>query len=328
MFLFFPFPFLSFQASRAQLAADPRFSQSSTLLIFDWDDTLFPSSWVMKEAGFEGTNVPPGAEIRQRLSTEAKERHRKVEKLSKKTLQTAAKLGLVRIVSSASIGWISDAARELMPDLAQLLDDSGLFREGIKACASKYQRQEREEWKNWAFEECLTEWQSLDADSTEDSWNLLSIGDAQEEKDAAFHLSTILEKRGVTHVVKTVKLERCGARRLTKQLKYLEETLSSLVSCPRSVNVVCSFCKQTGNLLVNTDGALAQNDVEADLTRQAPEFVDSTDPQRNADCQGADTRGAVQAQMPQPNPELARRPVQRDLVHTDSVHEKVVATCV
>ncbi|CAE7840823.1 URA1, partial [Symbiodinium necroappetens] len=73
-----------------------QFSAEETLIIFDWDDTVMPSSWVMEEGlSLEGEDFTP--EQQAKLS--------ELARLATQTLTLAMRLGTVLLVTNAEHGW-------------------------------------------------------------------------------------------------------------------------------------------------------------------------------------------------------------------------------
>eukprot|EP01054_Gregarina_sp_Poly1_P000634 Gregarina_sp_Poly_1__633@NODE_114_length_13862_cov_162_782240_g101_i0_p5_GENE_NODE_114_length_13862_cov_162_782240_g101_i0NODE_114_length_13862_cov_162_782240_g101_i0_p5_ORF_typecomplete_len356_score49_83PNK3P/PF08645_11/0_15_NODE_114_length_13862_cov_162_782240_g101_i028893956 len=89
------------------------FNPEGTILIFDWDDTLCPSTWLATHdlTLDDLCSVPPEFEsllLRMALC-------------SQKTLEVAARLGTVVIVTNAEQGWIEMSCRKFLPSLYKYL---------------------------------------------------------------------------------------------------------------------------------------------------------------------------------------------------------------
>eukprot|EP01053_Blabericola_migrator_P003953 Blabericola_migrator_1__3952@NODE_219_length_11213_cov_124_951821_g186_i0_p7_GENE_NODE_219_length_11213_cov_124_951821_g186_i0NODE_219_length_11213_cov_124_951821_g186_i0_p7_ORF_typecomplete_len350_score43_39CPW_WPC/PF09717_10/2_6CPW_WPC/PF09717_10/1_5e02NIF/PF03031_18/0_19NIF/PF03031_18/3_2e03_NODE_219_length_11213_cov_124_951821_g186_i014082457 len=85
------------------------FAPEGTILIFDWDDTLCPSTWLSSHdlTLDEACAVPP----------EYESLLRKMATCSQKTLEVASRLGSVVIVTNAEQGWIEMSCRKFLPSL-------------------------------------------------------------------------------------------------------------------------------------------------------------------------------------------------------------------
>lgn len=84
-----------------------------TLLIYDWDDTLFPSCWV-QDMNLSFFKPPPNIDS-------VKVPLQKLEKLVAALLTTSLQLGEVVIVTNAQDPWVETSCRNFMPGLAPLL---------------------------------------------------------------------------------------------------------------------------------------------------------------------------------------------------------------
>jgi len=113
-----------------------------TLLIFDWDDTLFPTSWldacgVLLSGDVAGLTAPQRAAM-ARLA-EAVEN----------TVQQAMSHGRVVIITNAVEGWVQESAARFMPSLAPLLEQIPI----VSARSAHERRGVRSptQWKTMAF---------------------------------------------------------------------------------------------------------------------------------------------------------------------------------
>ncbi|CAK9081088.1 unnamed protein product [Durusdinium trenchii] len=93
---------------------DSWFSAEETLFIFDWDDTVLPSSWVQGQ----GLRLDDSSEVlpwhRQQLS--------KVAAAAAETLRLAKQLGTVVLITNAERGWIELSCQKFLPTLFPALE--------------------------------------------------------------------------------------------------------------------------------------------------------------------------------------------------------------
>eukprot|EP00416_Gambierdiscus_australes_P033807 CAMPEP_0171095366 /NCGR_PEP_ID=MMETSP0766_2-20121228/43131_1 /TAXON_ID=439317 /ORGANISM="Gambierdiscus australes, Strain CAWD 149" /LENGTH=265 /DNA_ID=CAMNT_0011554163 /DNA_START=48 /DNA_END=845 /DNA_ORIENTATION=- len=173
-------------------AASP-FSQEDTIIIFDWDDTILPSSWMQSE----GLTLDSGS----RPSFEQAAQLRSLARCAARTLQSAKRFGHVVLVTNAERGWIELSCHKFMPGLAPLL-------EGLKivSARSSYERlgvASPVEWKCRAFQsECSSFFRLA---GTERRRNVVSLGDSLNERSALFCV--------------TKDMQNC----CTKSLKFMEQ---------------------------------------------------------------------------------------------------------
>lgn len=141
-----------------------------TLVIFDWDDTLFPTSW-MQQNGL----LSDGAT----LSSEQKAQLELMASRVESTLQAAALIAKVVVVTNAARGWIELTSTNFMPSLSSLLQ-----RFSTVSARSLYEHsaQEPSEWKRMAFDNEVQEFYG--AGDAGRQRNIVSVGDSLHELHA------------------------------------------------------------------------------------------------------------------------------------------------
>lgn len=156
------------------------FSAEETLMIFDWDDTLLPSSWVKQQ----GLSLDDSSTLTQ----EQIEKLQLAAKGARRTLLAAKQRGCVIIVTNGEQGWVELSCWKFMPLLYPVLE--GL---PIVSARSVYEKQGISspfEWKVCAFQR---EVDSFYADRGQDSRrNVISLGDSMHE-----HMALISVTQGV-----------------------------------------------------------------------------------------------------------------------------------
>jgi len=100
-----------------------------TLLIFDWDDTLFPTSFVWKHPRLHWSEPCP-EDIQAYsdrpdgpLMTELLSQHANTLAA---LLRLAVSLGEVVIVTMAEVGWVETSIRNFLPDIQGLIEELGI----------------------------------------------------------------------------------------------------------------------------------------------------------------------------------------------------------
>ena len=95
------------------------YKPTQTAVIFDWDDTLFPTSWLKAQSGLRWYEPlaanSPYRPIFKEISTNIRE-----------VLETAAELGSVSIVTLASSPWVTIAVRNFLPELEAVIVNLGI----------------------------------------------------------------------------------------------------------------------------------------------------------------------------------------------------------
>jgi len=101
------------QVSVEQPGSAP-FTREETLFIFDWDDTLLPSTWVQRQ----GMRLGPAF----RVNSEQREQLAMAAAAASETLRLAKLAGTVVLVTNAERGWIELSCQKFMPALLPLLE--------------------------------------------------------------------------------------------------------------------------------------------------------------------------------------------------------------
>jgi len=201
---------LSFAPDIRHLAPD-QFLE--TLLIFDWDDTLFPSTW-LEQLGSQNCQIVD-------LSGDEQVQLQELGRCVERTLSLAMQHGRVVIVTNAAAGWVEHSCSKFLPALCPLLEKLDII-----SARSSYERFAPGfpvEWKRLAFGDVVdAAYEDCDADQ----WrNIISIGDAMFEHDALASVT-----KDMRHcLAKTVKFSERPA------LEHLIEEHHVLCSCLHDV---------------------------------------------------------------------------------------------
>lgn len=161
-----------------------------SLLIFDWDDTLFPTSWLQQQ-GLMDAGREPNEEQLARLG--------ELAACVQRTLEVAVEVGHVVIVTNAQEDWVQLSCSAFMSSIADLLQkvDVVSARSAYESCS-----QDPSEWKRLAFEHEVVSLYGPITDGQQR--NIVSFGDA------------LYEQRALESVTKGIP-DCCG-----KSLKFLE----------------------------------------------------------------------------------------------------------
>ncbi|GMH68112.1 hypothetical protein TrST_g11434 [Triparma strigata] len=88
----------------------------NSILIFDWDDTICPSSAIDVHKAHTLADFPPTD----------KKFFQEISKVASKTLSLAAELGTVLIITNSDDGWVRFSAEKFLPDLLPSLDSPSI----------------------------------------------------------------------------------------------------------------------------------------------------------------------------------------------------------
>lgn len=194
----------------------------STIMLFDWDDTLLSSTWLSSM----GHRVDDSQALPPELSLELEE----LEDLVIGILKDAQRYGRVCVVTNAETGWVQLSAARFMPRVLRHLDASDIR---IISARSVYEMDfpnSPSDWKTQAFKAELEKHPKYP-----DSLNLLVLGDSVSERDAAHAV-----RRHWLHdgLVKTVKfVERPTLEQLRRQLGLIQKALPHICAFEGSFDV-------------------------------------------------------------------------------------------
>jgi len=144
------------------------------LIIFDWDDTLFPTTWLREQGLLEN-----GAVITQQQD----EQLQALADVVAVTLEVAKKRGGVAIVTNAEQGWVEMSCEAIMPSLRAHL-------EGVRIVSARSRHEKQgvfapTTWKCLAFEELVDDFYSASGKSDMTlRRNIVSLGDSEHEMEA------------------------------------------------------------------------------------------------------------------------------------------------
>eukprot|EP00404_Azadinium_spinosum_P023193 CAMPEP_0180617110 /NCGR_PEP_ID=MMETSP1037_2-20121125/32843_1 /TAXON_ID=632150 /ORGANISM="Azadinium spinosum, Strain 3D9" /LENGTH=256 /DNA_ID=CAMNT_0022637003 /DNA_START=23 /DNA_END=793 /DNA_ORIENTATION=- len=168
------------------------FVAEDTILIFDWDDTVLPSTWIQEQGLRLDDDSVPTEEQKVQLS--------KMAERAAQTLCVAKRHGTVLLVTNAEEGWIELSCQKFMPSLYSVLENIKLL-----SARSTYEHQgvmSPFEWKYLAFEsEIGCFYGTFAADRRK---NVISFGDSAHEREALIRV--------------TERMQNCR----TKSLKFVE----------------------------------------------------------------------------------------------------------
>jgi len=207
------------------------------LILFDWDDTLCPTSWMEEHPevrqAFEGPVSKTGAAWNQ-LATQAK--------AVMKLVTTAASLGSVALVTLAARPWVRVSARDFLHEARNEVEKLDVYyaREQADSCtnfAHTFLCEPYIAMKRKAMQQAMAAVTQRVGHSVK--WeSLVSIGDSEVEKRAAQELGRECQSQGMLRWTKTVKLlEHPKVTQLTQQVNALNERLEELVNHPGHKNV-------------------------------------------------------------------------------------------
>lgn len=192
-----------------------------TLIILDWDDTLFPTSWVMGK----GINIS---------NTRTKERHihyfKRLDELLYRLLKRFMKYGKVVVVTNAMTKWVI-ASSEILPNTQQVIMENI----EVISARERYQKKvphDMYKWKKWTFEKEVMEY-FMGRHKVE---NIISVGDAEYEFRALTELYENFKKK--KRILKAIRLLSSPTyESLIDQLEVLERCVEKVCEAQKHMDL-------------------------------------------------------------------------------------------
>jgi hypothetical protein len=184
----------------------------NALFVFDWDNTLFPTSWLQ----WGGVHQGDSSDARRQ-----KAQFRKVARSVCALLEVAKRLGKVVVVTNAEAGWIEHSCTLFLPELAPVLE--GLHLVSARSTFLGSAEAEPSEWKCQAFDR---EIQAFCAGrACAGNLQVFSLGDSLYEHAALFKVARAMP----IFTPKSVKLmEHPTAAQLVEEQELLAGSLEDL----------------------------------------------------------------------------------------------------
>lgn len=186
------------------------FSKSETCIVFDWDDTLFPSSFVDRKRLIHARQLDD-------LPSELQRGFSELERNITRLITAASEYGTVLIITNAQTGWVELTTSKFMPGLLSVLTKSVR----IVSARSSFERFFPGDplcWKAAAFAHELHQLQKTVGVSLR---NVMSFGDSIEERTAVKIAAGQLRSRA-----KSVKfLDAPSPRQLHQQIEVVANCL-------------------------------------------------------------------------------------------------------
>jgi hypothetical protein len=161
--------------------AEP-FSEEDTVFIFDWDDTVLPSTWVQSQ----GLRLDDSCEV----TPEQWDQLQEVAANARETIMAAKRHGHVVLVTNAERGWIELSCAKFMPSLACALENVRLI-----SARTTYESDDVAnplDWKVLAFENEIRRIYADRAVEPNRRKNVLSLGDSLHEREALMRVTSQL----------------------------------------------------------------------------------------------------------------------------------------
>ena len=189
--------------------------QHNSIIIFDWDDTLLPTSFLTPEGVFN-PNIT--------LSEKDKKKLLKIEQCVFLLLTEAIEKGNVYIITNAGNGWVEYSANKFYPSIMEILSKIEII------SAREYEKQfsDSRQWKIQAF---LTLLKFVNIKLVT---NIICIGDSLFEMEAG----RILASKFTEAFIKTIKFkEKPKLDELLKQITLVYHQFGTIYSSIRNLTI-------------------------------------------------------------------------------------------
>jgi len=202
--------------NKVWLLPENRPKAHQTAIIFDWDDTLLCTSFLVPTGYIDDEPIP-----------EALQTHlQNLDSVSSTILAKAISKGKTYIITNASPGWVEHSSKKFLPTVHELLPQVKIIsaRGGYEALYPGNSHQ----WKIEAFLETQRDLEHSPIT------NILALGDSHIEMDAAHHLAT----KFATALIKTVKFrENPNPDELFKQLNLVKEKFDHICDNVKNLTI-------------------------------------------------------------------------------------------
>jgi len=189
----------------------------NTLIIFDWDDTLLPTSFLSPN-GIFNENI--------KLSEKDLEKVSKLEQNAYKILSLAVAKGDTSIITNAAPGWIEYSSKRFYPKIQELFDKIKII-----SARGKYEKEfpnDSRKWKILAFSDMQKDF------NTNLVTNLICIGDSFIEIEAAHVIASKFSEA----FIKTIKFKVAPRpEELNKQLMLVIDQFNSIYSAVKNLTI-------------------------------------------------------------------------------------------
>lgn len=178
-----------------------------TIIIFDWDDTLFPTTYVRDDMGMSWREPVEKQNLPKDQKREIKESLERCENHAEKILQIASTLGKVIFLTLAKSPWVTLCCTNFYPRMGKLVNDLNVpivyAQEGNQIDYQKQAMMSTDEaeayWASMKGKAIAKEIHAFYSHYQGQSWkNILSIGDSDFERLGTFQaVEQYMKDRGL-----------------------------------------------------------------------------------------------------------------------------------
>jgi hypothetical protein len=190
-----------------------RLPKHQTVIIFDWDDTLLCTSYLLSQGD-------------DKLPKHVEQHLRSTQQVARNLLEQALQSGHTFIITNAMSGWVEYSAAKWAPGLLPVLQKVQVI-----SARSEYESQFPDQVGKWKVEAFCEVQRKLNLPIIT---NLISIGDSNFEMDATH----VMAKKFDQALIKTVKLrEHPSPDELYKQLELVSQKFKPIIENARPLKI-------------------------------------------------------------------------------------------
>lgn len=189
----------------------------NSIIIFDWDDTLLPTTF-LTPGGVYNENVV--------LSEQVQKKFAKLESSVSKLLKASVEKGDVYIITNAGKGWVEFSAKKYYPSVYDILQKIKII-----SARNEFEKQFPGDSRKWKIQTFLSLSKKLDVKLVT---NIICLGDSSFEMEAGRVLAAQFKQA----FIKTVKF-REGPKpdELNKQLTLVLAQFNSIYSSIKNLTI-------------------------------------------------------------------------------------------
>lgn len=204
--------------------------KETTTIIFDWDDTLLPSSWL----SVKGLRLDYPAQLPQDVLDELETHQDSVCAVLIKAMQC----GTLVIITNAETGWVELSAQRFMPRVAPLLAQICVF--SARSTFEPMYGDNPLQWKVAAFKQLVGQTQPMNIVDTAENLmrSVISFGDSVHERDAVRKVTADLDST----FTKSVKfVERPNLEQLRREVDLVRNCLDYICGCRSDLDLMLTI---------------------------------------------------------------------------------------
>ena len=189
----------------------------NTIIIFDWDDTLFPTTFIAPRGVYNENIILPEIYNEQLLQ---------LEQLVHSILAKALAKGVVYIVTNSSAGWVEYSVEKYYPSIVHMLKYVNII-----SARCEYAHMYPRDPFNWKY---LTFKRILNRFNDQMITNLIVVGDSCIEIQAGEKVAELFNEC----YIKTIKLKGSPTLRdVNKQLKLVNNEFMQIYSAVKNLSL-------------------------------------------------------------------------------------------